>query len=351
METILVVDDDKLNLQMAQTILKDQYRVSAVNSGEMAFKALERIKPDLILLDINMPDMDGFEVIERLKSSIDYQEIPVVFLTAEKSDDVEAHCFKAGAEDYVSKPFVPEVLISRVRRIISLKKYQANLENMVEQQADKLLEQARNINRMQREVIKSMANLIESRDNNTGNHVKRTSEYVGRIIVYLQNENIYSEILTSDYVSNLLNAAPMHDVGKIKVPDSILQKPGKLTSEEFEIMKSHSAEGGLIIDEILRGIESDDYVEIARDVATYHHEKWDGSGYPSGKKNVEIPLSARIMAVADVFDALVSKRCYKEALSYDKAKQIIEESKATHFDPFIAQAVLDNWDDFIRPVE
>ena len=350
-QTVLVVDDDKMNLLMAQNILKSKFKVSAVNSGEMAYKALESMIPDLILLDINMPGVSGFDVIRKLKTDVRYENIPIVFLTAEQDATLEAECFTEGAEDFVKKPFVPEVLISRVERILALREYQNNLESMVETQSAELLKQSAELNRIQQEVIGAMADLIESRDDSTGNHVKRTTQYVGSIITFLKEKNIYSEILTAKYVRNLLNAAPMHDIGKIKIPDRILQKPGRLTDEEFDIMKTHSLEGAKIIDEVLANIETPEYIQVARDVALSHHEKWNGQGYPNGISGENIPLAARIMALADVFDALVSKRCYKDAMTYEQAFSIIEESSGSHFDPEIAKVVLDNKERFIHSID
>ncbi|MDE7434296.1 MAG: response regulator [Lachnospiraceae bacterium] len=347
---ILVVDDNPINLQMARKILKDRSQVYTADGGEAAFAVMEKIKPDLVLLDINMPGLNGFQVIERMKCSVALQSIPVIFLTAERSGAVESQCFAAGASDYVTKPFTPGVLISRVERVIALKKYHMHLEDMVETQSEELLKRMEEINFIQREVINSMASLIESRDDSTGNHIKRTGWYVERITHILKAEGLYGDILTEQYLENLLNAAAMHDIGKIKIPDQILQKPGRLTADEFAIMKTHAAEGGNIIRDVLSGIETEDYITVAYDVAVFHHEKWDGTGYPQGKVGEEIPLAARIMALADVYDALSSKRCYKEAMSDEASLAIIRESVGTHFDPAIANAVLKHWDYFVSGV-
>lgn len=343
---ILVVDDNPINLKMAQKILGDRSQVCTADNGEAALATMEKEKPDLVLLDINMPGLNGFQVIERMKCSVALQDIPVIFLTAERSGAVESQCFDAGAEDYVTKPFTPGVLISRVERTVALKHYQMNLEDMVETQSKELLKRMEEINSMQREVIGSMASLIESRDDSTGSHIKRTGGYVERIVHLLKEEGLFGGILTDRYVENLRNAAAMHDIGKIKIPDQILRKPGKLTEDEFAVMKTHAAEGGSIVRDVFSGIETDEYITVAYDVAVFHHEKWDGTGYPYGKAGEEIPLSARIMALADVYDALVSERCYKEAMPDDEALAVIRESVGTHFDPAIANAVLKHWDYF-----
>jgi len=223
---------------------------------------------------------------------------------------------------------------NRIRRTLEIEEYRKDLEGVVRRQTAK-------IEKIQREIIISLANMIESRDDSTGQHVKRTSRYVEMIIEELKNRNMFHEVIDDDYIYNVIKAAPMHDIGKIKVPDHVLQKPGKLTEEEFEIMKRHSPEGGSIIRTIMDQIEERDYIDVAYNVAAFHHEKWNGRGYPDGLSGEQIPLEARIMALADVFDALISKRCYKDAMSLDKAFDIIEESKGEHFDPQIAQVFVE----------
>lgn len=333
-KVILVVDDDRTNLLMAEKLLGNEYHIVSVTSGEQAFKFLTKKSPDLILLDINMPKMDGFEVMRKLKNNESWTKIPVIFLTADRDTDTEVECLQMGAVDFVGKPFEPEIVRNRIRRTLEIEEYRKDLEGIVRRQTAK-------IEKIQREIIISLANMIESRDDNTGQHVKRTSQYVEMIVNELKNRNMYEEIINDAYVYNLIKAAPMHDIGKIKIPDQVLQKPGKLTEEEFEIMKQHSSEGGKIIRKIMTQIEEEEYIEVAYNVATYHHEKWNGKGYPEGIAGENIPLEARIMAVADVFDALISKRCYKEAMSLDKAFEIIEESENEHFDPQIAQVFLE----------
>lgn len=333
-KTILVVDDDKTNLIIAERLLSEEYKVISVISGQQALKFLEKKKPDIILLDINMPDMNGFEVMRILQENEQWKKIPVIFLTADREADTEVQCLKMGAVDFVGKPFEPEIMKNRIKRTLEIEEYRKDLEGAVRRQTMK-------IDRMQREVIISMANLIESRDGSTGEHVKRTSYYVNIIAEELGKRNIFTDIINERFLYNLEKAAPMHDIGKIKVPDYVLQKPGKLTDDEFEIMKKHAADGGQIIKETMCNIEEEDYMEVAYNVATYHHEKWNGKGYPSGLCGEQIPLEARIMAVADVFDALISKRCYKDAMPLDKAFDIIEESAGEHFDPQIAKIFIE----------
>ncbi len=232
-------------------------------------------------------------------------------------------------------------VLTSMRLTVDLEKYKTDLERNVEAQKNELMERNNKLIKIQDNTVMGMANLIESRDLETGTHIKRTSAYVGIIAREAKARGLFTNTLTDSYIELLVKAAPMHDVGKIIVPDHILQKPGKLTKEEFEIMKRHASEGGRIVKEVLSGVEETDYIDIAFDVATYHHEWWNGKGYPSGKKEDDIPLSARIMAVADVFDALVSKRCYKNAFPVEASLKIIKEEGGTHFDPRLADIFVD----------
>lgn len=333
---ILVVDDDKTNLALAQKILGAQYRIAASTSGAAALKYLETHRPDLILLDINMPEMDGFEVMECLRSDINTEMIPVIFLTADSLAETEIKCFQLGAMDFVTKPFVPDILLSRVSKTIELDQYRHNLENMVNTQAQKITEDAQRLGRIQDSVIIGMANLIESRDGSTGKHVKNTQNYVRMIANELLSRGLFPEELTPSYIEDLCKAAPLHDVGKIKIPDAILQKPGKLTSEEFDTMKLHTTHSRKIIQTIIGDIEDEHYVRLVEDIALYHHERWDGTGYPAGLTGSNIPLSARIMSVADVFDALYEERCYKPPIRpIERIMQIMSEGRGTQFDPVI----------------
>ncbi len=340
--TILVVDDDKTNLALAQKILMPRYRIAASNSGRGALKYLENHHPELILLDINMPDMDGYEVMEQIRAQEDTKTIPVIFLTADNLAETEIKCFQMGAMDFVTKPFVPDILLSRVDKTIELDQYRHNLENMVKEQAEKITEDARRISKIQDSVIVGMANLIESRDGSTGKHVKNTQMYVRMIAAELRRRNLFAQELTEEYIEDLCKAAPLHDVGKIKIPDAILQKPGRLTPEEFDTMKQHTTHSRAIIKMIIGDVEDEHYVGIVEDIAMYHHERWDGTGYPTGLKEEEIPLAARIMAVADVFDALYEERCYKPPVRpIERIMQIMQEGRGTQFDPVIIDVFME----------
>ena len=333
---ILVVDDDAANLTLAQKILGKEYRIAAANSGKVAFKYLENKCPDLILMDINMPDMSGFEVMEKMRTMEHLAHIPVIFLTADNDPETETKCFATGAVDFVAKPFLPDVLLSRVRRTLELEKYRNDLEHMVKEQTRIITARTRRISQIQEQVIMGMATLIETRDNSTGKHVKNTKTYVQMISNELKARNLFSDVLTDDYIVNVCKAAPLHDVGKIKISDAILRKPAKLTEEEYNSMKLHTVYGRQIITEIIGGVEDPEYVKIAEEIAMYHHERWDGTGYPIGLKGEDIPLCARIMALADVFDALYEERCYKEPIRpVYKIMQTLKEGRGTQFDPVI----------------
>ncbi len=335
---ILVVDDDTANLALAQKILGKEYRIAAANSGMVAFKYLENKSPDLILLDINMPEMDGFQVMEKLRTMERLAHVPVIFLTADNDPETETRCFASGAVDFVAKPFLPDVLMSRVRKTLELEEYRTKLEKMVEEQTRIITARTRRISQIQDQVIMGMATLIETRDNSTGKHVKNTKAYVEMIAKELKARGLFLDKLTDDYIMNVCKAAPLHDVGKIKISDTILRKPGKLTEEEYNSMKLHTVYGKEIINEIIGGVEDPEYVQIAIEIAMSHHERWDGKGYPIGLKGDAIPLCARIMALADVFDALYEERCYKEPVRpVYKIMQTLNEGKGTQFDPVITE--------------
>lgn len=327
-KTILVIDDDKSNLIIAQKLLSEEYRVAAVNSGAKGLEYLTKNEPSLILLDIQMPEMNGFEVMDKLRAHESWCKIPVIFLTADRSSETEEKCFDMGAVDYIGKPFVPQIMIKRVTRTIELEEYRKSLEKMV-------VAQLAQITRMQHDVIVTMANVIESRDGTTGEHVKRTSIYTMLLAEKMLEKGLYKNELTVQFLENMRNAAPLHDIGKITIPDAVLTKPGKLTFEEYETIKTHAKAGADMLSQNMNQMVSEDFLQVACDMAKYHHEKWNGKGYPEGLAGKDIPLSARILAVTDVFDALVSKRQYKEGMSIDQAFAIMEKDRGESFEPEI----------------
>ncbi len=342
MNIILIVDDDVTSLKLAKGILETEYRVATVNSGSMVFKYLANNTPDLILLDINMPDLNGFEVLEQIKANKDWAGIPIIFLTANQDPQSEARCLEAGAIDYVGKPFVPVVLLNRVRRVMELFGYRRQLESMVANQSEVILNRTERIARMQNSIILGMANLIELRDNNTGRHVKNTQVYVEMLCNALKERKLFSDVLTDEYIYDTIRAAPLHDVGKIKISDTILNKPGPLTDEEFKIIQNHTRYGADIVDDLLGDVEEPDYLQVARDIALYHHERWDGTGYPDGLAGERIPLCARIMSLADVFDALYEDRVYKAGIRPMRAcLDIVEDARGLQFDPVLTDIFLE----------
>ncbi len=334
-QLILMVDDDPVNLKLAQMILEKQYRIVTATSGARALAFLQKNVPDLILLDIKMPVIDGFEMLERIRDIETCTLTPVIFLTSDSSAATETKCLAAGATDFIGKPFVPQVLQKRVERTLEIEMHRKNLEELVSAKVAELTH-------LQETVIVGIANLIESRDKYTGEHVKNTQNYVSLLTRELQKRNLYPDILDEDYAEHTINAAVLHDVGKIKIPDSILTKPGKLTQEEFEAIKLHTTYGDNIITEIIGDVEDKAYVKIARNIARSHHERWNGTGYPDGLSGEAIPLCARIMALADVFDALVAERCYKKPIRpIEKVFDIISENSGSQFDPNLTNIFLE----------
>jgi putative two-component system response regulator len=337
--TIMVVDDTPANLELLQDMLDNKgYRVLAFPNGKMALSAAAKNPPDLILLDINMPEMDGFEVCEHLKADAVLKEIPVLFISALTETEDKVKAFSVGGVDYVTKPFQFEEVQARVKTHLHLRslqmeleKYNLHLEALVK---DKIAE----ISDSQLATIVALAKLAESKDENTGNHVERTRTYCRLLADKLRINPRYWGNRHEEFVENIFQASALHDIGKVGIPDTILLKPDKLTPAEFEIMKTHTTIGANTL-RIARGKYSKNaFLNMGIAIARSHHEKWDGSGYPDGLAGEDIPLSARIMALADVYDALRSKRPYKEAFSHDKSCKIIIEDVGMHFDPSVVDA-------------
>jgi len=337
--TVFVVDDVDLNVMILEEILKDDYHVVTAFNGKEALEKLRNSSelPKLILLDVQMPQMDGRELLKFLKTDKSLKRIPVIFITAE--NDSESELLAAGAVDFINKPFLPEIVKLRVRNQIELKNYSDNLEEMVAEktaEATKTLESA----------LQGLANVIEHRDLESGEHVKRTQLFVKALIDYLiETESVYAEELVRLQPDIIMKSMALHDVGKIAIPDRILLKPGKLSPEEYDLMKTHTTRGKEIIGE-LGDVNSSLYLKHSEDICYGHHERWDGKGYPRQVKGNEIPLTARLAALADVYDALVCARVYKAAMPYEEAIQIIQEGRGTQFDPVITDAVLKIQDQF-----
>ena len=327
---ILMVDDVELNHKIAREVLEDTYDLFEAHSAAEGFDILEKIVPDLILLDIVMPDMDGFEMLKLIKRNNRLKKVPVIFLTADSSPEVEVEGFNCGIADYITKPFVPTVMKKRIETQIALAEYEHTLEEKV---TDKIAE----MEQMYDLITVSFAGLVESRDGVTGGHLKNTAIYFKTFIEHLMVLPQYREALTRSVVKKAERAAPLHDVGKIAIEDAVLRKACSLNPIEFEKMKQHAVIGGDIFEFIRDRITDKEFGEIAEQIARFHHEKWDGTGYPLGLKGEEIPLVARIMSIVDVYDALTSKRPYKSPYSHEKSMALIVANKGESFDPDLVE--------------
>ena len=324
-ERILVVDDDFMNLRVVEYILKDEFEVIGVNSGEECLSYIQKTVPDMILLDLYMPDMNGFEVLERMKSDDRYKDIPVIFLTADDDKQTEVKGFQAGALDFVTKPFIAEIVRQRVNRLMELSRLQKHLEKEVRRQTEKVEERQRRIEQMSLQAVQTLARTIDAKDAYTNGHSYRVAEYS----VLLAKELGWTE----EEVENLRHAALLHDIGKISIPDSVLNKPMKLTNEEYNVIKSHAAKGG----EILKFITAIPGADL---VARHHHERYDGAGYPDGLRGDQIPKSARIVAIADAYDAMNSRRIYRKNLSDEIIRGELVNGIGTQFEPEAVEAFI-----------
>ncbi|MDR1858556.1 MAG: response regulator [Treponema sp.] len=330
--TVLVVDDMEINVMVLEEILKDDYKIITASNGKEALEKIstEATLPKIILLDVMMPEMNGRQMFEVMKIDPAYKRIPVIFITAE--NDSESELLAAGAVDFINKPFLPEIVRLRVKNQIELKNYSDSLEEMV---AEKTAEATRTLDN----ALQGLANVIEHRDLESGEHVKRTQLYVLVLCDYLvQSESAYAQEVLSLKPDIIMKSMALHDVGKIAIPDRILLKPGRLDPEEYEIMKTHTTRGKEIIGE-LGDINSSLYLRHCEDICYGHHERWDGKGYPRQIRETEIPLAARIAAIADVYDALVCARVYKAAFPCSEAIKLITDGSGTQFDPILAEAV------------
>ena len=358
---IMIVDDNIASLKIAKNALTEFYEVFTVPSAAKMFDLLERNKPKLILLDIDMPEMDGYEAIKLLKANAATSGIPVIFLTGMDSPESELEGLSFGAVDYISKPFMPRLLQKRIELHLTvefqrlrleeqakkleaqreeLRHFNENLQKMVAEKTDKVL-------KLQSAMLKTVADLVENRDHNTGGHVARTQHGLKTLINGLENLGFYRDQLEEWDIELMLQSSQLHDVGKIAISDAILNKPARLTEEEFGEMKKHTALGVKIIERIEAEASDGDFLKYAKIFAGTHQEKWDGSGYPNGLAGEDIPLPGRLMAIADVYDALVSDRPYKKALSHEEAVRIIIEEKGTHFDPVLVDVFEQVADQFL----
>jgi len=360
---ILAVDDDPIILNTVLSTLKQDYKVVPLTSAKAALKYIENNAVDLILLDYYMPEMTGFEMFEIIRADEKLRELPVIFLTGATDGEGEAAALRTGAADYITKPIRSQALLTRISVQLELLNHRKNLEKLV---ADKtrMLSEALNLLKIREDVtLNLLARVTEMRDCDTGTHIERTTEFVRIMVKDLLKNPTDNYILTPDEAENIIKSAKLHDLGKIAIPDSVLLKPGKLTPEEFDIIKTHSEEGKNLLYGTIEDINStkmqntseeegehvmhsDDFLETACNIAYGHHEKWNGAGYPQGQKGMEIPLSARIVAIADVYDALTSERPYKKAFTHDEAAAILEKDSGSHFDPYLVEVFNRHANDF-----
>lgn len=340
--TVLVVDDTPDNLVLISSLLKDLYKIKVANSGERCLKiAEEDHAPDLILLDIMMPGMDGYEVCIRLKSNPKTRDIPVIFLTAKVQTEDEQYGLEVGAVDYITKPISPSIVLARVKNHLALKAAADFLRDKNEFLEHEVQKRTQEVMAIQDATIQVVTSLAETRDPETGNHIRRTQFYVKVLAEHLSHHPRFADQLTDNEIQIIYKSAPLHDIGKVGIPDKILLKPGRFTPDEFEIMKTHTTLGRDAIERAERQLGMKvDFLRIAKQIALSHQEKWDGSGYPQALSGDDIPLAARLMAVADVYDALISRRVYKEGMSHEEALDIMRKGHGSHFDPDILDAFL-----------
>jgi putative two-component system response regulator len=339
---IILVDDNPSNLRTGKNVLSEKYEVYTAPSAAKMFELLEDIEPALILLDIDMPEMNGYEAIKILKEKDKTKNIPVIFLTAKTDTENELEGLDLGAIDYITKPFMPPLLLKRIEvhllvevqkktleaQQMALKNFNDNLQKMVDEKTKTVLE-------LQDAILKTVADLVESRDDITGGHIERTRRGVGLLVNALRDHPVFGEEIAGWDIKLLLQSSQLHDVGKIAISDLILKKPGRLTDEEFVGMKKHTTFGIQIIERIEASTSTSDFLKYAKIFAGTHHEKWDGTGYPNGLAGEEIPLQGRIMSLADVYDALISERPYKKPFSHAEAVKIIRDGKGSQFDPVL----------------
>ncbi|NUM54728.1 MAG: two-component system response regulator [Candidatus Hydrogenedentes bacterium] len=354
--TILVVDDMPENLELYRRLLTPRgYSVLSANGGVEAFAIVAATPPDVILLDLLMPGMDGFEVCERLKRNLATRHIPVIMVTGVADHDANIRALESGVDDFITRPLDPVLLEARIRSSVKSKamqdqilRYQKRLEDDKQILEARVHERTAEVERTQQATVFGLARLAESRDPETGEHLERMRRYVREIAVEMATWAKYDRVIDSGFVETLYYSSPLHDIGKVGIPDAILLKPGKLSPEEFDIMKTHALIGGDTLKDADEEAGGNSFLAMGRDIAYYHHEKWDGSGYPHGMLGPDIPLPARIVALGDAYDAMTTKRPYKEPFSHEKTRQIILDAAGQHFDPEVVEAFLKREQRFIR---
>lgn len=351
---VLVVDDNEMNRDMLTRRLERQgYQARVADNGRRALDMLALDRYDLVLLDIMMPEMNGYQVLEAMKASAALRHIPVIMITALEEMESVVRCIEMGAEDYVLKPFNPVLLKARVNASLEKKRlhdqeesYRQRIEQHNELLENRVREQVQKISDAQLGAIFAMSKLAESRDPETGEHLERMREYCRLLSRHLMTLPRYLGVINDAFVENIYAASPLHDIGKVGIPDAVLLKPGKLTDTEWVIMRTHTFVGAQTLMQVNRQYPGNELIRTGMAIAGGHHEKWDGSGYPYNLKGDEIPLVARILALGDVYDALTSKRCYKDAFTHEASREIILSQKGMHFDPVMVEAFVATEDDF-----
>ena len=352
---ILIVDDVPENLQLLSGMLTNKgYKVRPVLSGKLALKLAHSNPPDLILLDITMPEMSGYEICAQLKSNPSLKDIPVIFISglAETEDKVRA--FEAGGVDYITKPFKVQEVQARVDSHLRLRFLQKEVEQYNSSLHDMVQAQVKEISDSQMATIFALAKLAESRDDETGKHLDRVRLKCGLLATWLRENSLYKEQISEQFIETILCTSPLHDIGKVGIPDAILLKPGKLTPEEFEVVKRHTVIGAETLEAVRQMYPQNSLIQMGIEITRQHHEKWDGSGYPDGRAGEQVSLAARIMAVSDVYDALRSNRAYKPAYPQEETCRILLEGNGSHFDPMVIEAfrhLQDRFDEIQRDVQ
>ncbi len=337
-ESIMIVDDTPENLKVLGALLQRQdYRVSAFPRGRMAISAAKRQPPDLVLLDINMPEMDGFEVCETFQKESGLADIPIIFISALDSTADKVRALRSGGVDYITKPFQAEEVYARVDTHLQLRRAREVLRSFNQQLEEKVAEQVAEINQSQIATIFALAKLSHTRDDDTGLHLERVQHFCKLLATELAKVPQYGADIDAAFITTIFHASPLHDLGKVGIKDAILLKPGPLTPEEFEIMQTHTTLGATTLEAVYQHYPNSQFIKIGIEIAKHHHEKWNGGGYPCGLSATAIPLSARIMSLTDVYDALRARRPYKEPFSHEKSRNIILEGSGSSFDPKIVE--------------
>lgn len=340
--SIVIVDDTPENLKVLSGMLRDRgYEARPVTSGKLALQAIRSCPPDLILMDITMPEMNGYEVCEEIKKDDRLKGIPVIFISALSETMDKVRAFSAGGVDYVTKPFQFDEVNARVETHLKLRQLMTRLEEMV-------MKKVQEISASQMATIHAMARLAQSRDDSTGTHLERVQGYCRLLTIGLSKTERYKDLIDERYIDLVVQASPLHDIGKVGISDWLLLKPGKLSDDEFAIMMTHTLIGAETLGEVRTYYPQNEFIEMGIQMARWHHEKWDGTGYPDGIYGENIPLAARIMAVADVYDALKSERCYKAAFSHEQCVEIILSESGLSFDPDIVAVFMDSHSEFFE---